>query len=58
MESQHLFLIFSPSKSPKPQIFGPFSDLEKFRLQMFNNADVYLYIQTTLNRHRSPTKFA
>jgi len=41
---------------PKPQILGPFSDIEKLQLKMLNNGDAHL--QTTLNRHRSPTKVA
>ena len=52
--SQHLSLIFFLFNPPKPQIFGPFLDLEKIPLKVLNNRDAHL--QTTLNRHRSPTK--
>jgi len=44
------------SSFAKPQILGPFSDFEKLQLKMLNNGDAHL--QTTLNRHRSPTKVA
>ena len=54
--SQYSSLIFSPSNPQKNTNFWPTYGLWKITLKMLNNGDAHL--QTTLNRHRSPTKVA